>query len=91
MNTLSEVLEGAYDSLARVTTQALIVIHDGEVTRKSRVHYANWGEATGRRGLCFSFFSQYSILFANITGSKIKKHVRVSTRGVHDILQYSLD
>ena len=29
----------------------------------------------------FIFFLQYLILFANKTGSKIKKHVRRSTRG----------
>ena len=39
------------------------------------------GEETGRRGLCFYFFSEYMILFANKTGSKIKKHVGVSTWG----------
>ena len=36
---------------------------------------------TGCRGLCFFFFSQYFILFANETGSKIKKHAGRSTRG----------
>ena len=39
------------------------------------------GEATGRRGLCFFFSFQYLVIFANKTGSKIKKHVGVSTRG----------
>ena len=39
------------------------------------------GEATWRRELCCFFFSQYFSLFACKTGSKIKKHVGVSTRG----------
>ena len=43
------------------------------------------GEATWRRGLCCFFFLNFS-LFAYITGSKIKKHVGGSTRGVYDPL-----
>ena len=39
-------------------------------------------EATGGGDYVACFFSQYLILFANKTGSKIKKHVGVSTQGV---------
>ena len=41
--SLGEVLEGVYDPLARVTTRAEILIHDGAVTHKSGRSYANWG------------------------------------------------
>ena len=51
------------------------------MTRKSRVRYANWGWNGWQRGLCFLFFPQYLISFANKTGSKIKKHVWGITRG----------
>ena len=39
------------------------------------------GEAAERGRLFLFFFSQYLILFVNITGSKIKKYVGGSTRG----------
>ena len=45
------------------------------------------GAAAGRGDYVSCFFSQYLILIANKTGSKIKKHVGVSTRGgVYDPL-----
>ena len=43
-------------------------------------------EATGGGDYVAFFFSQYLISFANKMGSKINKHVGVSTRGVYDPL-----